>query len=232
VKNANSRPYLEYLLDRAAAGVDFARDEDRRGFLDRMLGVAAKIPPATRDQFMIDWPTGARVRRGGPCRNQARGSEPQTSQGVETARGVRLVGDVRPAEKGLIWAILHEPQAAQEALAQLEEQDFEGLAAGAVLRAAWTMADWPSDTVTDSLVERLSTGEAALIAALRAQSGRPAPPTECARALRRLRYERERAELQCEIDRLQDLGPAHTGQIEALWARKKDLSQRLDALDT
>src|SRR5205085_8924189 len=47
-----SRPYLEYLLDQAAAGVDFAQDEARRQFLGRMLAVAARIPEATaRDQF-------------------------------------------------------------------------------------------------------------------------------------------------------------------------------------
>jgi DNA primase len=39
-----SRPYLEYLLDRAASGVDFANDERRRQFLHQMLAVAARIP--------------------------------------------------------------------------------------------------------------------------------------------------------------------------------------------
>ena len=47
-----SRPYLEYLLDRAAAGVDFGHDEGRREFLGKMLAVAARIPDAAaRDQF-------------------------------------------------------------------------------------------------------------------------------------------------------------------------------------
>ena len=234
-KLRNSRPYLEYLLDRAAVGVDFGRDEDRRGFLDRMLGVAAKIPDsATRDQFgdrlahkarITEEVVRAEIRRAAVSR--------QTSlEGVERGRGVRLVGDVRPAEKGLIWALVHEPRAAQEALAELEEKDFDGLAAGEVLRTAWTMGDWPAETVTNSLLERLSTGEAALIATLKAQSECPAPPTDCARALRRLRFERERAELQREIDRLQDLGPAQAGQIETLWVKKKALSQQLEALDS
>ena len=47
-----SRPYLEFLLDRAAAEHDLTRDDSRREFLRRMLGVAARIPdPAARDQF-------------------------------------------------------------------------------------------------------------------------------------------------------------------------------------
>jgi len=48
----NSRPYLEYLLDRAAAGEDLSTDEGRRSFLGKMLTVAARIPDAAqRDQF-------------------------------------------------------------------------------------------------------------------------------------------------------------------------------------
>ena len=51
-KLRNSRPYLEYLLDRAAAGHDFSKDESRREFLNAMLAVAARIPDAAaRDQF-------------------------------------------------------------------------------------------------------------------------------------------------------------------------------------
>src|SRR5207249_10533346 len=51
-KLRSSRPYLEYLLDQAAAGLDFGRADHRRQFLGRMLAVAAWIPdPAARDQF-------------------------------------------------------------------------------------------------------------------------------------------------------------------------------------
>jgi DNA primase len=229
-----SRPYLEYLLDRAAERVDFTKDEDRRTFLDGMLGVAARIPdPAARDQFadrlahkarITEEVVRAEIRRAAVNR--------QTSlREAESSRGVRLVGEIRPAEKGLIWALLNDPAAAQEALADLDPADVDGLVTGSLLRAAKEMADWPAEGVTESWLERLSTGEGALVAAIRAQPGPLAPPRECARAIRRLRYERERADLQREIDRLQDLGPSHTGQIDALWARKKDLLQRLAALD-
>ena len=47
-----SRPYLEYLLDQAAQGVDFGHGDQRREFLNTMLAVAARIPDAAaRDQF-------------------------------------------------------------------------------------------------------------------------------------------------------------------------------------
>ena len=51
-KLRTSRPYLEYLLDQAAAGLDFGHDDSRRQFLGKMLTVAARIPDAAaRDQF-------------------------------------------------------------------------------------------------------------------------------------------------------------------------------------
>ena len=47
-----SQPYLEYLLDQAARGLDLEQDENRRQFLNKMLTVAARIPDAAaRDQF-------------------------------------------------------------------------------------------------------------------------------------------------------------------------------------
>ena len=49
------------------------------------------------------------------------------------------------------------------------------------------------------------------------------------RTLKRRRFDRERAEVQREIDRLQEAGAAgHDHEIDALWERKKDLLQRLD----
>ena len=60
-----SRPYLEYLLDRAAAEHDLTRDDSRRDFLTRMLGVAARIPDASaRDQFADRLAHKARVTEG------------------------------------------------------------------------------------------------------------------------------------------------------------------------
>ena len=46
------RPYLEYLLDRAAAGHNLNTDEGRVKFLAEMLPVAGRIPDAAmRDRF-------------------------------------------------------------------------------------------------------------------------------------------------------------------------------------
>jgi hypothetical protein len=56
-------------------------------------------------------------------------------------------------------------------------------------------------------------------------------PLECARALRRLRWQRERAAIQREIDRLQQLGPAAaSAEIDLLLRKKNDLGLRIEQL--
>jgi hypothetical protein len=80
-------------------------------------------------------------------------------------------------------------------------------------------------------LQRLSTGEAALVADIARQTGAPADAVDCVRTLKRLRYDRERAALQREIDRLQEAGAAaHENEIVALWERKKHLLHRIETL--
>jgi hypothetical protein len=56
-------------------------------------------------------------------------------------------------------------------------------------------------------------------------------PMECARTLRRLRWQRERAAIQREIDRLQQLGPgASSTEIDGLLRKKNDLGLRIEQL--
>jgi hypothetical protein len=72
---------------------------------------------------------------------------------------------------------------------------------------------------------------AQLVTSIAAATTRPAPPVECARALKRLRWERERAAIQREIDRLQELGATrHDREIDALWQKKKDVLHRIEEL--
>ena len=67
----------------------------------------------------------------------------------------------------------------------------------------------------------------------------PAPAPECAEALKRIRYDRERSEVQEQIDTLQSLAaagsqdePGLTAELQQLWERKKALLQQLEALNT
>jgi hypothetical protein len=86
-------------------------------------------------------------------------------------------------------------------------------------------------SLPEALLERLSTGEAALVGEIARQTGAPADAADCVRTLKRLRYDRERAELQREIDRLQEAGAAaHETEIVALWERKKQLLHQIESL--
>jgi len=228
-----SQPYLEYLLDQAAAGLDLTHGDTRREFLARMLGVAAWIPEAAaRDQFADRIAHKARVTED-VIRAEIRKAA-VNRQTVVTTREVPSFGQLKQAEKALIWTLVHRTDEAVEALADLESEDLEGLAGREVFeaaRAAFGANNAPVNGLPSALFERLSTVNAQLVTSIAATSTPPAPATECVRALKRLRWERERAAIQREIDRLQQLGATqHGDEIDDLWQRKKDLLHRIEEL--
>ena len=232
-KLRRSRPYLEYVLDQAAARRDFSRDAQRRAFLTDMLGIAARIPDAaTRDQFADRIAHKARIME-----DVVRAEIRQAAIHQRTTLSTRGAGStirVTPAEKGLIWGTLREPETAQAVLAGMDPEDVEGLATSGILHVALSLAEWPSDTVQQTLLDRVDPEEAALASQIAAEQAAPAQVDDCALELRRLRYERERAYLQDEIDRTQREGPsdAARGQedLDALLQRKHELLQRIEAL--
>jgi DNA primase len=229
----NSRQYLEYLLDRTAAGEDLSTDEGRRSFLGKMLAVAARIPDAAqRDQFADRLSHKARITEE-VVRAEIRKAAVQRQTNVdEIERRAPALGQVKVAERGLIWALMKDPEAALGALLELENEDLDGLATAGILRQARSLQGWPPAGIPGGLLERLSTGETALVREIASQPGAPSDDaTDCARTLKRLRYDRERAALQREIDRLQEEGAArHEDEIVALWERKKDLLHRINGL--
>jgi DNA primase len=227
-----SRSYLEYLLDRTAAEYDLSRDDSRREFLSRMLGVAARIPEATaRDQFadrlahkarITEEVVRAEIRRAAVQKQTSVGTVERRSSGARKPK---------PAEMGLIWALVHTPATAIPLLADLEAGDCEELATGPILQQARYLQEWPTESLPAALIQRLNSEEASLVAEIGRQKEAPGDPSECVRALKRMRYDRERAAVQREIDRLQEAGAArHDQEITALWDRKKALLQRIEAL--
>jgi DNA primase len=226
----SSRPYLEYLVDQAAAGVDFGQDDSRRQFLGKMLAVAARIPdPATRDQFGDRIAHKARITEEvvrTEIRKAAVGRRPTL-----TDRELPSFGQVKHAEKGLIWALIHNPDEAFDAMVELDAEDLNLLACREVFETAQRLRDRPEEYSPSSLLERLSTVNAQLVTSIAADPTPPAPAVDCARAIKRLRCERDRAAIQREIDRLQELGAGQYGhEIDALWQRKKNLLHRIEDL--
>jgi DNA primase len=228
---AGAEPYLEYLLDRTAKGHNLTDPDSRRDFIQAMLAVAARIPDApARDQFADRIAHQAQVNE-----DVVRAEIRKAAVARRTSLPAPAATDadrLKPAERHLLAALLHDPARAMDALASLDEADFEGLGAAGILRTALGLRPEAPDAVPGLLIARLSEGEAGLLTAL-AAGGSPADPVECARALRLMRYERERGALQREIDRLQSLGAAaDPAAIDDVLTRKTELLTRLEVLKT
>ena len=228
-----SQPYLEYLLDRAASGLDLGHADKRREFLERMLKVAAMIPDAAaRDQFADRIAHKARITED-VIRAEIRKAA-VNKQTVVTTREVPSFGQLKQAEKALIWSLVHRTGEAIDAIADLEAEDLQGLNGREIFEAAqnaFGVQNTGGNRLPSALFERLSTVNAQLVSSIAATPTPPAPATECVRALKRLRWERERAAIQREIDRLQQLGATqHGNEIDDLWQRKKDLLHRIEEL--
>ena len=224
-----SRPYLEYLLDRAAAGHDLNNDEGRVKFLTEMLPIAARIPDAAmRDRFGDRLAFKARVTDE-VVRAQIRKAAVQKQTAVHSG-ALLSFGNVTKAEKGLIWWLIHEPAPALTALEGLELGDFEGLASRSVLDLARKLNENRGFSPS-VLLERLSMVEAQLVTGIASE---PQPPAlslpSCVREFRRGRYERERAAVQREIEQLQTRGASNGVEINALLARNGDLGRLIQAL--
>jgi DNA primase len=223
---AQSKPYLEYLLDRGSSARDMRKDSDRREFLQDMLAVAAKIPDAAaRDQFADTIAHRARITES-VVRAEIRKAAVEKRTEV-TTRQVPTFGGVKPAERGLIWTLVNQPDEAAEALFELEPADLEGLATARILEVALDIHAQGGEATPSGLLARLTEEETQLVTAAAALPTPPAPALACVRALRRLRLEREGAAVQREIDRLQATGH---GDIDQLWQQKRELLQRIASL--
>ncbi|MCY4659478.1 MAG: DNA primase [Acidobacteria bacterium] len=235
-----SRPYLEFALERAAAGRDFTRDQPRRAFLSEMLALAARIPdPTARYQFADRLAQRARVtedviraeiRKAAVAR---RTNAPTVMEDVIRAEA-RKAGVARAdersatmlqAEKALLWALVHDPAAALPVLGAIEPRDLEGLTTAPILEVALSLEGVSPAAVPGTLVERLDPDEAALVQAIAAESVAPATNAgDCWITLRKRRYRQELASLRDEIERK----PAESDE---LLRRKLELHRLVKELD-
>ena len=226
-----SQPYLEYLLDRAAAGHNLNTDEGTgASFCPR----CCRLPAGFRTRRCADRfadrlaHQGAGHRRSGPGRDP-KGGRAEADRRCR-ARELPSFGQVTKAEKGLIWWLVHEPEPALAALDGLEPADLEGWRPRSVLDLARKLNE-DRGFSPSVLLERLSMVEAQLVTGIASE---PKPPAHDARSpayasSAAARYERERAAVQREIDRLQQQRRReHSGEIDALLARKR----RLGSADT
>ena len=221
-----SQPYLEFLLDRSAAAHNLTRDDGRRAFLQEMLEVAARIPdPATRDQFADRLAHKARVTE-----EVVRAEIRKAAAARKTTLPARLTASstqVTDTERGLLWAILHQPEAAAEALRSLQPADLEGLASEDLLQKALELAGGDPAVLPSALMERLTDRDAQILA--RAGAERQAPVLDlgaCVEALRNLRLKRELQEIEGEIGRLATGDPG-SARLTELAMKKIAIRRRL-----
>jgi hypothetical protein len=194
-----------------------------------MLGVAARIPdPAVRDQFADRLAHKARVTEA-VVRAEIRKAAGARKTELSVERVPTLQGHIRKAEKGLIWTLVHQPVEAMAALRSMEPDDLKGLSTENLLRTARDL-DVKAEDVPTTLMERLSTQEAELLASVAAEPSPPAVlPDLCVVALKYVRLERELAEVQRELKRLQDQGDSGSA-VMVLLARKQRMIRALEAM--
>jgi DNA primase len=224
-----SQSYLDFLLDRSAAGLDLNRPESRKKFIGEMLGVAARIPDAAdRDQFADRLAHKARITES-VVRDEIRKAAAQKrtqAPAIAVSTTVRIL----PSEQGLLWMLAHRPVEGLAAVSQLEAGDLDGLMAAPVFELAASLADMPPEVLPELLRERLNEGDRALLERAAASEAPAGGPTECVNALRRLRIGRDLADVQDEIDRLQQTSQIDDDTLAMLWERKKVLLRQLEAL--
>jgi len=225
----HSAPYLEYLLDRAAGNHNLNTDEGRVQFLGALIPVAGRIPDAAmRDRFADRLAFKARITDD-VVRAEIRKAIVQ-KQPALIQREMPSLGRVTKAEKGLIWLLIHQPEDALGALASLDGPDFEGLSSRSILDLAQKLNE-DKGFSPSALLERLSTVDAQLATAIASEGeAHVRDAHDCVRILKRLRWERERAAIQREIDRLQEIGGRDGEKLQELLVRKYDVIQRIEAL--
>ncbi len=224
-----SRPYLEYLLDQASAGLDFGRDDHRRQFLNKMLTVAAQIPDAAaRDQFADRIAHKARITEG-VVRDEIRKAAVNRRTTV-TAREMPSFGKLKDAEKALIWWLINRPAESFPELADLDDSDLAETAGRPVLEVARGLQTDSPELLPSTLIQRLSKMEGQLVATIASETHPPAFRVgDCIRALKRVRWEREHSAVRHEIARLQQLGQ-DGAQMNILLAQMRELAHRIEDL--
>ena len=223
-----ARPYLDDALDRAAAGRDLSRAQEKRALLDRLKPVALAIrDEVVKDGFVDRVEHRAQVPEGtfrDELRQERKPRRAEVRADIRAAQTALL-----PAERGLIWSLLHGTAAAQPVLAGLEPDDLEGLQTARILQVARSLATVPAAGAPEALLERLDEEDAELVRTIGREAAPAAEVEDCGSELRKRRCYRELEALQEAIESRQREGsPEALDEIDALWARKKELLRRID----
>jgi DNA primase len=223
-----SKPFLEYVARTEASAFDLRSVSGQNEYLTKMMAFSQVIPENTGKQVFAEKVAGALGITSGEVLAQFRKSF-VSNQGA-AKRVLLSFGDLKKAEKDLIWALIHDVQHAMAALATLDTEDLEGLAGRDIFELARSLHGQPIDVLPSALLERLTDVRAQIVRDIATNPGAPPfPAMECAQALKRQRLERDRAAIKREIDRLQELGAReHGAEIDTLSQRLLTVAVQLD----
>jgi DNA primase len=231
VRLKGSQPYLEYLMDAATRGVNMRDANARREFLSKMLAIAAWLPEATaRDQFADKVAHRANITAE-VIQSEFRklAAKRQTSL---TRAELPGLGEIKPAEKALIWWLIQRPDEAMAAIVALTEDDLLPLVTRPVLQLAQRLQDLAPDAVPSALIQRLNNRDAELVTGIASDEVAPAKSLEeCVSAVRRLRIDHELAGVQRSIQQLLQSANWNDGDLNELLRKKEELSRQRRSLE-
>ena len=148
-----SRPYLEYLLDRAAAEYDFATAEDRREFLNRMLEVAARIPDAAaRDQFADRLSHKAQITEEVVRAEIRKAAVQKRTDGPGPGAAGAGPGSGKNGGKGPDLGAPSGPGGGPGGAGGAGTGDTDGLATRSILEQARSLQEWPAARLPETLI--------------------------------------------------------------------------------
>lgn len=231
VRLKESRPYLEYLMDTATRGVNMQDANAQRTFLGKMLAIAAWLPEATaRDQFADKVAHRANITAE-VVQSEFRklAAKRQTSLARAELPGL---GEIKPAEKALIWWLIQRPAEAMAAIVSLGEDDLRPLVTKPVLELAQSLQDLPADGVPSALIQRLNERDAELVTGIASEAVAPAKSLEeCVSVVRRLRIDHELAGVQRSIQQLLQRANWNDDDLNTLLRKKEELSRQKGSLN-
>jgi DNA primase len=221
-----SQPYLDYVARREAAGFDLRSASGQQEYLAKMIAFSQVIPDDTGRQLFAEKVAGPLGITSGEILAQFRKS---FAKHGTTDRLLISFGDLKKAEKDLVWALVHDPQHAMAALDTLDSEDLQDLSGREIFELARSLQCEPG-ALPSVLLERLSDTKAQIVREIATNPGAPPfPPHQCVQALKRQRLERERSAIKKQIDRLQALGATeHSAEIDDLSKQLLSVAIRLD----
>ena len=227
-KVAQARPYLDFVLDRAAARHNVKDPTGRVAFLNEMLTVAARIPEAlARDQF-----ADRLAMRAGVAEDTVR----QEIRKAAVTRQVELPVAARSPSVPLVWAerdlivnLLVAPAEALVAVDGLTEEDLGQLRTRRLFELVMTMDVREPEQLPADLLARLSEEERRWVTGLTMSGAVVQPPAVCVAEIQKRRLKSELTALNLEVDALLGDPQAEARErLRTLQRRKLELAKQLE----